>query len=335
MSKIINFLRKNTDRIFPVSELVRNIPYILVFKSTHWCWYNCPHCCESSGTNRDKTFIPESVIKYYIDSAIQDAKFDNDVVITGGELMSAYEHFDVDYVPNLINYITDKNLSLDIKTNAAWVKKTNLRRTIFQDLINCANNHKPLSYQISLSLDKYHPNALENNYLILKEMALNKNIKQPVLFHISGFESDKTTYQNLITKLKNTNKITLSQAINFRTGEFINILNKQIYIVSSFSPAPFANGRANNLAEAIPTDLPQFKILGGSPESLTLLIAFDAAGNVTLGENSGKKITVRWRDKNNNPKPLNQIRTELVRQTRLEELSVKIQSLFQKNYVER
>ncbi len=335
MFKFSKSFEKKFYNFFPASYAVKNLPYILVFKATHWCWYNCPHCCESSGINRDKTFIPKSVIKHYIDSAVKNDKFYNNVVITGGELMSAYEHLDANYVPNLINYITNKNISLDIKTNGAWVKKLNLRETIFQDLINCANCHEPFAYQISLSLDKYHPHALENNYEIIRELAHNKDLKQPVLIHISGFDDDKKMFDNLITKLINTNNMTLEEAINFNTRDFIRILNKKIYIISSFSPAPFANGRATNLSEAIETKFPQFKFLGATHGALSLLMAFDAAGNVTLGENSGKKITVPWRDKNNNPRPLNKIRKDLVSKTILEEIRVKIKTFFFPKYIEK
>ena len=335
MFKFSKSFERKFNKFFPVSELVQNLPYFIVFKATHWCWYNCPHCCESSDKNRSKTFIPESVVKYYVDSALQDTKFYNNVIITGGELMSAYEHHDINYVPNLINYITDKNILLDLKTNGAWIEKQNLQKNILQDLISCSNNHRPFAYQISLSLDKYHPNALENNYKILKEFAQNKELKQSMLFHISGFDSDKDMYEKLLLKLKNTYNISLEKTVDFTSGQLFDVLNKNIFIIPSFSPAPFANGRAKNLSEAKPTDFPQFNFLGGSPESLTLLMAFDAAGNVTLGENSGRKITVPWRDKNNNPRPLDEIRKDLVIKTKLEEIRVKIKTFFLPNYIER
>ena len=332
MSKINDFYQDTMDKFLPIGSYVRLLPYDLVFKSTHWCWYNCAHCCESAGKNRDKTFIPESVIKYYIDAAKQDPQFTNEVVITGGELMSAYTLVSSAYVPNLVKYALNKQVSLDIKTNGAWVKAPMLRRMIFDDLCELANGHKPLGFQTSLSLDKYHPNALENNYEILKSLALDKRIHVPMLIHISGFETDKNMYQSLIAKLKHTPKIKMDEVGVLGTdGSLINMirLNERVCIRYSAAPSPFANGRAKELPEAIPVDLPQFKFVAGTPQHPSILIAFDAAGNVTLGENSGKKITVPWRDKNGNPRPLPAIKADLVRQTRIEQFKVVNQATIQ------
>ncbi len=330
MKKIKDFYQRTIDRVLPIGGIVRNWPYDLVFKSTHWCWYNCAHCCESSGKNRDKTFIPEYVIKHYIDTAQYDPKFTNEVVITGGELMSAYNLENPGYVPNLVNYITDRNISLDIKTNGAWINAPLLRAMILRDLRNSANTHKPMAFQVSLSLDKYHPNALENNYEILKSLALDKQIKVPMLIHISGFPNDAHMFKSLMAKLAHTPKIKIDQGGVLNNNKFIKMfmLNERVCIRPSFYATLFANGRATNLSEAVPTELPQFKFATGTPEHPSILIAFDTAGNVTLGENSGKKITVPWRDKNGNPRPLPAIRADLVKQTQIEEIKVRTLSFF-------
>lgn len=325
------------DNLLPIGSYVRLLPYDLVFKSTHWCWYNCAHCCESAGKNRDKTFIPEHVIKYYIDAAKEDPQFTNEIIITGGELMSAYNLMSPAYVPNLINYALDKKTSLDIKTNGAWVRAPMLRGKIFSDLRELANTHRPLGFQISLSLDKYHPNALENNYEILKTLAQDKRIKVPMLIHISGFEADKHMYQTLIAKLKNTPKIKIDEVgVLGANGSLIKMirLNERVCVRSSFVKNPMANGRAKDLPEAIPTELPQFTFITGTLQHPSVLVAFDAAGNVTLGENSGKKITVPWRDKDGNPRPLPAIKADLVKQTRIEQFKLAHEATMQemKNY---
>ena len=325
------------DNLLPIGSYVRLLPYDLVFKSTHWCWYNCAHCCESAGKNRDKTFIPEHVIKYYIDAAKEDPQFTNEIIITGGELMSAYNLMSPAYVPNLINYALDKKTSLDIKTNGAWVRAPMLRGMIFKDLRELANNHRPLGFQISLSLDKYHPNAVENNYEILKNLAQDKQIKIPMLIHISGFEADKHMYQTLIAKLRNTPKIKIDEVgVLGADGSLIKMirLNERICVRYSVVPTPFANGRAKDLPEATPIELPQFTFISGTPQHPSVLVAFDAAGNVTLGENSGKKITVPWRDKNGKPRPLPAIKADLVKQTRIEQFKLAHEATMQemKNY---
>lgn len=330
MSKIKDFYECTIDKILPIGSYVRLLPYDLVFKSTHWCWYNCPHCCESAGKNRDKTFIPEYVIRYYIDAAKQDPLFTNEVIITGGELMSAYNLMSPAYVPNLVNYALAQKTSLDIKTNGAWINAPLLRGRILADLRELANNHRPLAFQLSLSLDKYHPNALENNLEILKTLAHDNKIKVPMLIHISGFDADKHMYRTLMAKLSHTPKIKMDEvAVLGTNGSLINMirLNERVCVRYSSAASPFANGRAKSLPEATPVELPQFKFMTGTPQSPSVLVAFDAAGNVTLGENSGKKITVPWRDKNGNPRPLPAIMNDLVHKTRTEEIKVKTVAL--------
>ena len=116
MSKIKQVFEYTIDRLLPMGMIVRYLPYMMVFKTTHWCWYNCPHCCESAGKNRPTEFIPANVIKYYTDAARSDGQFAKEIVLTGGEIMAAYKFDMENYVPELANYIVDRGISLDIKT---------------------------------------------------------------------------------------------------------------------------------------------------------------------------------------------------------------------------
>ena len=104
-----------------MSSIFQQIPYCLIFKTTHYCWNNCEHCCESAGSNMPKKFIPESTIKGYIDQALADKSFSHEIVFTGGEIMSSYKFEGRDYVPNIINHALNSGCSVDIKTNAGWV----------------------------------------------------------------------------------------------------------------------------------------------------------------------------------------------------------------------
>ena len=90
-------------------------------------------------------------------------------------------------------------------------------------------------------------------------------------------------------------------------------------IVLKFSTGTlFDGGRAKNIENTYHTPTPQFSFLApGNPPQV--LMAFDSFGNATLGENSGKKITVPWRDKNGAPRTLNDIRQDLIIQAGKEE----------------
>ncbi|MBE6460121.1 MAG: radical SAM protein [Alphaproteobacteria bacterium] len=323
MSKIKQVFEYAIDRLLPVGVVVRNLPYVMIFKTTHWCWYNCPHCCESAGKNRPAEFIPVDVIKYYTDAATSDPKFTKEMVLTGGEIMASYKFDMKNYVPELANYITERGIRLDIKTNGAWIRNKDLRTKIVPDLININERNsgqRRLPYQLSLSLDKYHPNALENTYEIICELARRNKNKPTILVHISGFTGQDKIYKELLAKLSENRNIKIEDAyITAKSGNAIplHVINRCVALRPSFGAVLFAGGRAQNLPEATPAANPTFEILNQDAE---VLMAFDAAGNVTLGENSGRKITVPWRDKDGNPRDLPAIRRDLVQRARYEQL---------------
>lgn len=327
MSKIKQVFEYAIDRLLPVGKLVRELPYVMVFKTTHWCWYNCAHCCEAAGKDRPAEFIPTDVIKYYTDAANSDPKFGKEIVLTGGEIMASYK-FDMPYyVPDLINYISERGIGLDIKTNGAWIRNKDLRTKIVPDLIDI-NEHRSgqrrFPYQLSLSLDKYHPNALDNTYEIICELARRNKNKPMILLHISGFTGQDKIYKELLAKLSGNHNIKIEEAfIAAKSGNAIplHIINRCVALRPSFGAVLFAGGRAQNLPEATPAANPTFEILNQDAE---VLMAFDAAGNVTLGENSGRKITVPWRDKDGNPRVLPAIRRDLVKRARYEQLRKRI-----------
>ena len=336
MSKIKQVFEYAIDRLLPVGVVVRNLPYVMIFKTTHWCWYNCPHCCESAGKNRPAEFIPADVIKYYTDAATSDPKFTKEMVLTGGEIMASYKFDMKNYVPELANYITERGIRLDIKTNGAWIRNKDLRTKIVPDLININERNsgqRRLPYQLSLSLDKYHPNALENTYEIICELARRNKNKPTILVHISGFTGQDKIYKELLAKLFGNRNIKIEEAfIAAKSGNAIplHVINRCVALRPSFGAVLFAGGRAQNLPEATPAANPTFEILN---QDADLLMAFDGAGNVTLGENSGRKITVPWRDKDGNPRDLPAIRRDLVKRARYEQLRhnvIKLKKIFVK-----
>ena len=327
MSKINQVFDYAIDRLLPVGRVVRELPYVMIFKTTHWCWYNCAHCCESAGKDRPAEFIPAGVIKYYTDAAKSDPKFTKEIVLTGGEIMASYKFDMENYVLELANYIAGRGIRMDIKTNGAWIRNNDLRTKIIPDLISVNERNsmqRRLPYQLSLSLDKYHPNALENTYKIICELARQNKNKPMILLHISGFMGQDWLYKELLAKLLATRNTRIDYAyVAAKSGNAIplHVINRCVALRPSFDALLFAGGRAKNLPEAFPTKNPTFEIINDDAD---LLMAFDSMGNVTLGENSGRKITVPWRDKDGNPRDLPAIKHDLVKRARYEQLRQKI-----------
>ena len=314
-------------RLFPVGHIVDSLPYAIVFKTTHWCWNNCPHCCESAGADMPKKFIPYDTIENYVIQAKNDPKFDKNIVLTGGEITSAYMHHSPDYVPKLLNMALDNKCMVDIKTNAGWaIAKNNLRNQIFNDLVGVLSAHSVSSFritplQISLSLDRFHPHALKKNTEFITELSRRQK-NSLCLVHVSSFPQDADLFQQLLDNLRDK-KCKLEQLMAFdnnpaNTPNTIWSVNGKVLLKFSVGTL-FDGGRAANIAGAYHTPAPQFTFITDA-QNPTVLMAFDSFGNVTLGENSGRKITTQWQDKNGNARPLADIRRDIVRQTRIEEI---------------
>ena len=83
----------------------------------------------------------------------------------------------------------------------------------------------------------------------------------------------------------------------------------------------FDGGRAKNLKEAKKTDFPQFSFLS---QNNRLLMAFDSFGRVTLGENSGRKISTKWEYDEKNIYWLDHIRNKLISSAHFEEIRARL-----------
>lgn len=331
MSKIQSYFNNLANRVFPIGQIVQNLPYAMIFKTTHWCPNKCPHCCESAGAHMPKTFIPADVVEQYIKQAKTDPKFSRELVFTGGEVMSAYQHHDTQYVPQLLNMALDNGCQVDIKTNAGWaIAKNTMREQIFNDLVGVLSAHSTSAFrmtpmQISLSLDRFHPHAMQKNVAFITEMAQRQH-NSSCLIHITSFEKDADMFAELLNNL--TTKYDVYQLVAFggeNNGNICQTMPDTLWsvngnIVLKFSIGTlFDGGRAKDIDGAYHTPEPRFAFISGRQNPM-LLMAFDTFGNVTLGENSGKKITVPWRDNDGTPRPLSEIRRDLVKQTRKTEV---------------
>ena len=317
-AKIVYFCQQQV-----LSQIVQKYQYVLVFKTTNWCWNNCAHCCESSGSHMPKTFIPESVINGYINQAVQDENFSREVVFTGGEITSAYKFVDRHYVPNIINYALNMGCGVDIKTNAGWVNAP-LATQIYSDIENIVKKHasktkdrsgikQEIPFQVSLSLDRFHLDSLERNSKFIEHFA-KTDMGASFRINISSFDADNGMLSELL-QLLNTAGVNVREAVilnkNAQTLSPVYYLNNNI-IVQYGNGELFSGGRARNIKNAYRVPAPQFSFLTAD---FACLVAFDTNNRVTLGENCGPKIAAIYNDKDGNPYPLQSVLNCLVETT--------------------
>lgn len=313
MINIVKDFMENVDFAIQVYNLAKYAQYIVIFKTTNYCWFKCPHCCENSGPHNEKTYIPEENIINFLDQARQDPLFANNVVFTGGEIFSSYKFGNQDYVPNLLNYSLKNNVGTDIKTNGAWAN-TSFGQNIFKDLKDIATNtmHKnkmPL-LQISLSLDKYHKNCFENNMKIIQELS-----GFPIIIHVSCLTGQEAMLEQFEYQVFKTIKTYATFGLDGRLRKEKILKNKTIYYSSCGEL--FSNGRALLLPEAKDSPWPQFQFLSDNGYKL---VAFDNFGRVTLGENNGKKIMTPYINQYGDTKTLKQMFKDLNRNALKESL---------------
>ena len=301
-------------------SVVAQRPYVLVFKTTNWCWNKCPHCCESSAPNNPKTFISEQVIKGYIKQATNDKRFSRAVVFTGGEITSAYKFVDRHYVPNIINYALNMGCSVDIKTNAGWVNSP-LATQIYADIENIVKKRAPskksklqtlyeIPFQVSLSLDRFHNDALARNFKFIEHFAKTE-LGASFRIHVSSFDADSGMFDELLFRLKKSGiKVTEMFLLGENTDEAKPVYGLNGNVIIQYGCADlFSGGRARDIKNAYNVPAPQFSFL--NPD-FDCLMAFDSMGMVSLGENCGPKIVCNWRDDNGNPHELQPILNCLV-----------------------
>lgn len=271
------------DRHFPMGRALRHLPYVLVFKTTNYCDLQCPHCCECSGPTNPKEFIPESVVYNYLCQAKKDSSFSNSVIFTGGEIMSAYRFGPADYVVKLINGSLGLGIDTNIKTNAAWVGGE-MGAKILSDLNNISVMHRPYALNLSLSLDRYHKDALENDARLITSLADRR-----IVVNVAGFKNHVNMFPQLLERIKSEKsvaEILIGNPENMRPAVLVG---GNLLLIETRGVL-FDGGRARGMAWAEHTKFPQFKFICDSG----VLIAFDSCGCATLGENSGRKISAKW-----------------------------------------
>lgn len=315
---IVQNYRNLMDKCLPIGGIVRKFPYALVFKTTHWCMYNCAHCCENAGTFQPRKMMPAQTIKNYIVQAVVDPQFSDNVVFTGGEIMSAYHFGDTSYVPDLLNFCAQHDIGTDIKTNASWVN-TSFAPRVFDDLTTAIRGGQPYNLQISLSLDRYHSRSVQNCAKFIHE--LSKRPGTQAIVHMSTFENDKHMFYNVINALKR-HGTHLTEAVVIHNGQqFKKCIAGDGLLLDLSTGTLFDGGRAHNIQGAYHDETPQFSFMSRDGY---VLMAFDSFGRVTLGENSGRKINTKWCHKSGTPRTLTDIKHGLIRSAQFEDMRYRI-----------
>lgn len=326
-----------------ISSIVAQNQYVFIFKTTNLCWNKCKHCCECSGPDQPKNFITKSVINNYIAQATEDKSFSKRVIFTGGEIMSAYKFAEENYVYDILDNAIDNGIGVNIKTNAGWAG-TPVGERIFYDIENLVKKNAPdivdrdsfkklIPLEISLSLDRFHNDAINRNFRFLEHFANTDMNGATFTACISSFKRDTKMFSELLNKLKKAGISVEELSPLSSKGNNASVclsLNGNLLVKYDNDAILFDGGRAKNIAGANHNTQPQFNILNNDRK---ILMAFDSFGNVTLGENCGKKITVPWRDPSGNARPLSDIRTDLVAATKTAEAEYLKQHWFFNKYL--
>ena len=297
--------------------MVRLRPYFLGFKTTNYCWYRCPHCCENSGPHNPREFLPAHIITGYIDQAVKDPLFNQSVVFTGGEIMSAYRFGDENYVKTLLAHSMKHDLGIDIKTNAGWAG-TNIEDKICDDLAQTiADNPTAYPPQISLSLDRFHTNAMRKNARVIQAMvARDSNVS----FHLSGFGAQQIDADTeiLMKQLANAG-LDVQMAFSMRDPNDVQplwVINGKTVVRYSYGMLRAA-GRGTKLENTFDVPDHQFSIF--EPD-MTQVNVIEHGGRFRLGEAWPKNITTTWRHPDGTARSLREIRNRIVNATRRAEL---------------
>ena len=301
---------------FPVSRLVATQPYVVIIKATNYCWYKCAHCCEKSGPDQPRKYIPIESVRGIIDNVTADPSFTRHFVFTGGEIMTIYQMGDTKYVKNVLDYSLGHNCDADIKTNAAWTRTTFGQR-IFDDLADVSNKHTPYMLQVSLSLDKFHKNAVENNARFIAEMAQRES---KIIVHLSGLDGRWYVTPDVIYDELKKYGIKLEGAFgtnNNQTKIFPTQCANESVVIIHDTGTLFDGGRGADICGATRQPTPQFQIINNNDQ---LLFAYDSMGRLTVGEAGFRKIGTRWANANGTIRDMADIRRCLMKSAMWEEM---------------
>ena len=215
----------------------------LSLKITNWCNLNCAHCCENSGKNRAKRFLPLEKIEKYLQE-FKELPYDLSeyVVIGGGEGLSPYLFGNFDYIPNLLKEINKVGGISTIKTNGVWGNNAVARKLILKDLAIFAHKIGKV-VSLDISLDEFHDNitAVAD---IFSEILSDDYIAVSIRPALLGFYTDGSS--NALLQLKSELKSRKIAITETTKGDWCvyNEQNQGIFIITDYNNEIFDLGRA-------------------------------------------------------------------------------------------
>jgi hypothetical protein len=320
---VSNIITDIIDYRLPIGGVIRQFPYIIGFKTTKYCFLQCAHCCENAGPDQAKTFIPVQSIFNILKSAKQDPLFTNSVIFTGGEIFSSYFYSNEKYVPDLLSFAAKNKIDTDIKTNAVWAKSKYFD-AIMSDIENVVANNPEFLFQISLSIDRFHHNCIENNVRLIS--ALTK-MRGKYVLNISSFTDDSEMCSALINALRRESiSVTPGKILSNNKSFDAYMVGQDVLMFFKHSAQVRAAGRGIHLDNAKKLDMDWLSFM--SPDHQVIMV-FDVSGRVILGESGPDKISARWLKSNGNVRTLADVRHDLIRNARYKEFVARIRGCIQ------
>ena len=136
------------------------------FFLTTYCNAYCRHCLMSAGPHQPKNFMKLEDVLFYLDELGKDPNFNGGVGFNGGEVMTAYKDYSVEYIPSILQECINRNYRIDIRTNSLWVTDETINSAIWESLTNLDFLKYTERINFSLSVDQFHANDKANAKLI-------------------------------------------------------------------------------------------------------------------------------------------------------------------------
>lgn len=286
-----------------------------MFKVTNVCNLKCAHCCERSGPDAPRVYMPISDIN----TILADFKpyfratraFGS---VTGGEPMTAYNEYYANYIPRIITTFAKNGYALEFKTNAAWTLGDKASQ-IFGDIETIMKKYPNMCLLWHVSLDKYHANCADAVSEFLNWFTSVRNAKNMDKVHI--FYDDPHRLSTMMTelKLKYDKGVDFDADTSFFAEHGLNALkfdNCEKYIIMDKASVNSMGRAADNNIPGRHIDLVQ-TIINHNNDCFVPI--FDQNGNVGIFGCGDMDVRIPYRDARGNIKSLPQLKRELFTKT--------------------
>lgn len=217
--------------------------FTLSFKITNWCNLNCAHCCENSGQNRARRFLPMKKIEKYLNEFKKlPYNLSEYIVIGGGEGLSPYLFDDFDYIPNLLSKINSVGGVSTIKTNGLWGNNAGTRKFILKDLSIFAHKIGKV-VTLDISIDEFH-NNIKNVADIFAEILSDNYVTVSIRPTLVGFKTLKSAMA--LSQLKSELKARKITTVETTKGDLFmcNEHGVGVFVITDYYNEIFDLGRA-------------------------------------------------------------------------------------------